>query len=147
MANICLTFGTETRQDTLAHAVRSLQGLAAWWTGETTGDTTVGSTIAFRFGEAGGFDMQVQESTNESVAWECVGGPDEWLGTGVEFKIVDADTHRQLMFRHTGWAAETPFFHHCSMKWATFLLSLRDYVETGRGRPFPNDLKIEATGM
>ncbi len=33
------------------------------------------------------------------------------------------------------------------MKWATFLLSLKDYVETGRGRPFPNDLKIEATGM
>jgi len=29
----------------------------------------------------------------------------------------------------------------------TFLLSLRDYVETGAGRPFPNDIKIEASGM
>jgi hypothetical protein len=29
-----------------------------------------------------------------------------------------------------------------STKWATFLLSLRDLVETGTGRPSPNDLTI-----
>ena len=28
------------------------------------------------------------------------------------------------------------------MKWATFLLSLHDYVETGAGRPYPSDLQI-----
>ena len=31
---------------------------------------------------------------------------------------------------------------HCSTKWATFLLSLRDLVETGKGKPAPADLKI-----
>jgi hypothetical protein len=46
-----------------------------------------------------------------------------------------------------GWNSENAFFHHCSTKWATFLLSLRDYVENGVGRPFPNDIKIEASGM
>jgi hypothetical protein len=29
------------------------------------------------------------------------------------------------------------------MKWATFMLSLRDYLETGKGRPFPNDIQID----
>jgi hypothetical protein len=29
------------------------------------------------------------------------------------------------------------------MKWATFLLSLREWVETGAGRPSPYDLKID----
>jgi hypothetical protein len=29
------------------------------------------------------------------------------------------------------------------MKWATFLLSLRELVETGTGRPSPDDLKID----
>jgi hypothetical protein len=29
------------------------------------------------------------------------------------------------------------------MKWSTFLLSLRDLVEHGRGRPAPGDLKID----
>jgi len=29
------------------------------------------------------------------------------------------------------------------MKWATFLLSLKDLVETGKGKPAPDDLKID----
>ncbi len=29
------------------------------------------------------------------------------------------------------------------MKWATFMLSLREHVETGTGRPSPVDLKID----
>jgi hypothetical protein len=29
------------------------------------------------------------------------------------------------------------------MKWATFLLSLRELLETGKGRPSPDDLKID----
>jgi hypothetical protein len=32
--------------------------------------------------------------------------------------------------------------HHCSTKWATFLLSLKDLVENGKGRPEPRDTKI-----
>jgi hypothetical protein len=31
---------------------------------------------------------------------------------------------------------------HCSTKWATFLLSLKSLVETGRGAPAPNDVRI-----
>jgi hypothetical protein len=29
------------------------------------------------------------------------------------------------------------------MKWAVFLLSLREYVETGKGKPSPYDVKID----
>jgi len=29
------------------------------------------------------------------------------------------------------------------MKWATFLLSLKDFVETGQGKPSPADVKID----
>jgi hypothetical protein len=29
------------------------------------------------------------------------------------------------------------------MKWAVFLLSLRDLVERGKGKPAPEDLKID----
>jgi hypothetical protein len=32
---------------------------------------------------------------------------------------------------------------HCSMKWAVFLMSLRDLVETGTGKPAPQDVKID----
>jgi len=29
------------------------------------------------------------------------------------------------------------------MKWATFLLSLKEFVEAGKGRPAPADVKID----
>jgi len=34
------------------------------------------------------------------------------------------------------------FMHHCSTKWATFLLSLRDVLEKSSGHPAPHDVKI-----
>lgn len=33
--------------------------------------------------------------------------------------------------------------HHCSTKWAIFLMSLKAYLETGAGQPSPHDVKID----
>ncbi len=32
--------------------------------------------------------------------------------------------------------------HHCSTKWAVFLMSLKDLLEKSDGRPAPRDVKI-----
>ncbi|HNP34320.1 MAG TPA: SRPBCC domain-containing protein [Woeseiaceae bacterium] len=147
MPNICLTFGTRTDLCKILDALTTLDGLAAWWTSQTAGDPAEGGTLTFTFGDQGGFDMRVIRSNGQQVHWECVNGPDDWLGTRIEFDIDAKGTHNQVLFRHAGWGSENNFFHHCSTKWATFLLSLRDYVEHGEGRPFPNDIKIEVSGM
>jgi hypothetical protein len=34
--------------------------------------------------------------------------------------------------------------HHCSTKWAVFLLSLKALLETGAGSPFPHDTQINS---
>jgi hypothetical protein len=47
------------------------------------------------------------------------------------------------VFGHRNWREAVEFTAHCSMKWATFLLSLRELVETGKGRPSPDDRKID----
>lgn len=147
MPNICLTFSTQVAATKILQALTTLDGLSAWWTRETTGNAELGGIIHFTFGGNGGFDMQVLKSEADGVQWQCIQGPQEWLGTRIEFNLLHEATHNQLMFRHIGWSDETPFFHHCSTKWATFLLSLRDYVEQGQGQPFPDDVKIEASGM
>jgi uncharacterized protein YndB with AHSA1/START domain len=143
MANICLSIGTRASASTLLNALTTVDGLKAWWTSGTSGNPAQGGTIEFRFGGNGGFDMRVVKSDDTQVQWECVSGPEDWLGTRLEFEIQKSDTQNKLMFRHAGWRSENPHFHHCSTKWATFLLSLRDLVESGQGRPFPNDVKIE----
>jgi hypothetical protein len=36
--------------------------------------------------------------------------------------------------------------HHCSTKWAIYLMSLKSLVETGKGTPNPNDPHISGDG-
>ncbi len=33
--------------------------------------------------------------------------------------------------------------HYCSTKWAVFLLSLKSLLETGKGCPAPNEIKLD----
>ena len=47
-----------------------------------------------------------------------------------------------MLFRHEGWREPVEFMHHCSTKWATFLMSLKQLVETGTGAPDPRDVRV-----
>jgi hypothetical protein len=48
-----------------------------------------------------------------------------------------------VRFRHSSWQEASDFLAHCSSKWGVFLLSLKDAIETGTGRPFPHDIHID----
>lgn len=47
-----------------------------------------------------------------------------------------------VRFKHAGWREPVDFMHHCSTKWGVFLLSLKSLLETGKGRPASDDLKL-----
>lgn len=87
--------------------------------------------------------MDVIEASPARVAWRCAGGPPDWIGTTLTFDLSEQDGMTILLFGHRGWAEETESMAHCNMKWAVFLLSLREFVETGKGHPSPGDLKID----
>ena len=87
--------------------------------------------------------MKVVESAPKKVVhWSCTKGPKEWIGTHVIFEMKWKDDQTFVIFRHAGWKEPVEFMHHCSTKWATFLLSLRDWLERSEGRPSPYDIKI-----
>ena len=143
MADILHRIGTTTAPDTVYNALSTVDGLAAWWTTDTQGDATPGGTIRFRFGDVGGFDMAVLEQRpNERIEWEVTDGPAEWLGTRVIFELAQQDGYTIVLFQHAGWREPVEFMSHCSTKWATFLLSLKQYAETGSGAPHPEDVQI-----
>ena len=131
---------TATPQQVYA-ALATVDGLAGWWTSDTTGDAE--SALEFRFGDVGGCDVKVLElRPDEHVRWEIVGGPDEWIGTTVTFELVPVDEWTIVRFAHVGWREAVEFMGHCSTKWAIFLMSLKALVETGTGAPHPHDLQI-----
>lgn len=125
-------------------ALTTLEGLAGWWTDDTTGKPEVGGAIHFQFGERGFFDMKVIELHPDTrVLWQVVDGPAEWIGTKVSFEFKRDGDYTVLLFKHQGWREPVEFMHHCSTKWAVFLLSLKSLLETGNGAPYPNDVKID----
>ena len=124
-------------------ALTTLEGLSAWWT-NTQGESKVGGVLQFRFA-GGGFDMKVLElQPGKRVLWQVVDGPEEWLGTKISFDLKQEGEWTIILFKHQGWKEPVEFMHHCSTKWAVFLLSLKSLLETGKGAPHPNDLKLDS---
>lgn len=84
MADILHRIGATPTPAPVYDAITTLDGLAAWWTKATRGDSAPGGTMRFRFGDTGGFDMKVlDQRSNERVEWEVTEGPEEWVGTHV----------------------------------------------------------------
>lgn len=148
MANIIHRVGIQAPLSKVYAALSTIDGLAAWWTTDTTGQSRIGGAIDFRFrteagDEIGGFGMQVVELVpDEKVRWRVQSGPAEWVDTDIEFLLSQQDGFTIVRFAHRKWREEVEFMAHCSTKWATFLLSLRDLLETGKGAPAPHDLRI-----
>lgn len=148
MSDILHRVGAMVPRDEVYDALTTIEGLARWWTEDTTGDPAVDGVISFRFAGApapGGFDMAVREAQPGAlVRWEVVAGPEEWVGTQVRFDLTELDGETIVRFGHLGWTEPGEFMHHCSTKWATFLMSLKQLVETGTGAPSPHDVSISS---
>ena len=95
MVDIRHRVGIKSSVDNLYTALATREGLAAWWTTNTHGDSSIGGTLRFRFSadgrDIGGFDM----------------------------KVLELQPGR-----------------------ATFLMSLKSLLETGKGQPSPDDVRI-----
>ena len=135
MVDILHRIGVTASPEDVYAALVTVEGLAGWWTEDTDGDGSPGGVLRFRF-EPGGFDMRVLEARPvELVLWEVVDGPPEWIGTRVRFELTREDDFTIVLFRHEGWREPVEFMSHCSTKWATFLMSLKALLETGKGEP------------
>lgn len=130
-------------------AISTVEGVAGWWTREASGQAEPNDAVQVTFRSPDGdtlgkMEFEITErSAPQRVQWRFTSGPAEWLGTDVTFDLSQVGNQTVILFGHRNWREAVEFTAHCSMKWATFLLSLRDLVETGRGKPAPNDLKID----
>jgi uncharacterized protein YndB with AHSA1/START domain len=144
MADILHRVGIKSSLDEVYRALTTREVLAAWWTNDTQGEgNATGGVLQFRFG-AGGFDMKVLELQPATrVLWQVVDGPEEWIGTKVSWDLKQEGDYVVILFKHQDWKEPVEFMHHCSTKWAIFLMSLKSLLETGKGDPDPDDIKID----
>jgi uncharacterized protein YndB with AHSA1/START domain len=126
----------------VSKALTTIEGLSGWWTTDTKGDAGPGGVIQFRF-PPGGFDMKVEKADPAHVLWRVIEGPEDWVGTTIDWTLKEEGEYVIVLFRHQGWREPTESMHHCSTKWGVFMLSLKTLLETGKGAPSPRDVKID----
>jgi len=148
MINIIHRVGIKAPISKVYAALSTVEGVAGWWTKEATGACEVGGNLELNFsspsGEViGGMGMQVMAlDPDKEVHWRFMSGPQEWIGTDAKFKLTQDGDFTVVLFSHEHWREAVEFTAHCITKWATFMLSLKDLVEKGKGQPAPNDIKI-----
>jgi uncharacterized protein YndB with AHSA1/START domain len=147
MVDIVHRVGIKAPLDQVYRALATREGVASWWTTDTQGDGKVGGMLKTVFtadGKVlGSIDIKVLElAPGKRVLWQVVEGPAEWIGTKIRFDLKQEDDFSVILFKHQGWKEPVEFMYHCTTKWATFLMSLKSLVETGKGAPSPGDVQI-----
>ena len=122
-------------------ALTTADGIRHWWAEDTVGDASEGSAFEFR-----GNRLDVVHADPSLVTWHYSGPAKEWEPTEITFRLEWRDGQTVVLFKQAGWREPVEFMQHCRTKWATFLLSLKDFVEKGEGRPEPHDTKIAVNG-
>ncbi len=145
MASIRHRIGVAAPIEEVYASIATPEGVAGWWTRDVDGDGGPGGRLVFRFGGPDtGAAVDVVEVTPPSrMVWRVVQGPREWLDTTVTFELKREDDQTIVLFTHAGWAEPVEFLHHCSTRWAYFLLSLKHGHEGGKATPWPDDEKID----
>lgn len=148
MADIRHRVGISAPREQVYEALATREGLARWWTRDTAGDDSAGSKLEFFFGQPE--PAAIMEVTGrvpgQRVAWRCVQGPDEWVGTTLTFDVSESGGETVVLFTHADWREPVEFMHHCSTKWAYYLLGMKAGLEGGSATPFPVDMAISSWG-
>lgn len=144
MVDILHRVGIQSSPTEVYRTIATREGLAGWWTDDTRGSAEPGGKLHFQFGDRGFFDIEVLEAEpGQRVLWRVTDGPQEWIGTNIVWDLKQEDDYTIVLLKHEGWKEPVEFMHHCSTKWAVFLLSLKSLAETGAGSPYPDDAKID----
>lgn len=145
MAEIRHRVGVRAPANEVYEAVTTSSGVARWWTSDVEEDE--GGTFGVRFGGRRAATIDVAETRPPLQAtWRFPQGPDEWLGTTAEFQLRPEGDETVLLFTHAGWAEPVEYLHHCSTRWAYFLMSLKHALEGAEAHPWPFDEKASSWG-
>lgn len=140
MAEIRHSFFVQTQPPDVAAALMDVGHIRNWWTREASITDGVG-----QFGWSGhGWGVTLEMTAplpDRSVVWRCtrsnMQNTDAWEGTLISFALTPEDGGTRVDFSQTGYR-QSDCFDACDQGWAYFIgTSLKQYLETGKGVPYP----------
>ena len=107
--------------------------LGSWWVTQAQGTTPkVGALLTLSLSGRQDLSFRILElDPDRLVVFVCSKGPLAWQGTHLQFRLSeDANI------------GDPDSFLYFNTKWPVYLLSLKAFIETGRGTPYPKETKI-----
>lgn len=120
-------------------ALTTAEGIRNWWTRDADIDSRIGGAGEFRFYDGKGVTrVRIDELEPPlRVGWKTISAnaPGGWEGTTITFDLITEGNDTVLSFAHRGFAEANDGYARVTTGWAYYLVSLRQYVETGKGAP------------
>ena len=125
--------------DGIYEAITQADGIRQWWTRDAVIEPKVGATGEFGFNEKRFVaKVTVEElSPTTRVRWKVANSA--WPGNDIEFNLKADGSDTTLLFAHRGFPRADEGFASATTRWGFYLLSLKRYLQTGRGTPNPED--------
>ncbi len=143
MAHVQHRVGIRGSPSSVYSALIESNHLQGWWATSATGAPSIGSVVELRFGELATLSFLLHRlEENHLVELLCSSGPQPWLNSQLRFALEETEDQTFLTLTHEKDGVDQEAFLYFNTKWPVYMLSLRDYIETGTGRPYPKDTKI-----
>jgi len=120
-------------------AITTEAGYRGWLAEDADFD---GKQATFRFSqpsETRSVTLEVDRCDGGAVVMTCIAhdnNPD-WLGTTLAIDASETPTGTRVHLTHSGYPAKNEVYERCGDAWPYFLRSLRSYLMTGAGEPYP----------
>lgn len=142
MVDILHLLQVQAPREAVYQAIATVEGVRNWFSRDADLDSRIGGSGEIRFANRQRIiKMEIEElEPTVRVVWRVLSAAmPNWANTKVEFGIGAGDEGTLLHFAHRGFTGTNDFFAMSATAWAGFLISLKQYAETGKGMPHPDD--------
>jgi uncharacterized protein YndB with AHSA1/START domain len=124
-------------------AITTAEGIRSWWTRDADLGPEVGGVGEFRFLSYGPeyvTRVRIDELKQSShVGWKTLSSfRPEWSGTSMSFDLREEGGDTVLLFAHRNFAQADERYAQTNTGWAYYLVSLQQFLQTGKGAPSPD---------
>lgn len=136
--------GAKTTKEDMFRAISTPAGLQKWWATSANGKVEEGETLNLIFNELTTLKFKYDLiSPNEKLIITCFDSFKSWDNTQLVFEIEEKEDQIFLTQTHQNIPDnDIESLSYFSSKWTIYLLSLKQYLETGKGMPYPKELKL-----
>jgi uncharacterized protein YndB with AHSA1/START domain len=135
MTDINFRFDVDAPPQTVLDALKTSEGIQAFWTTNADVPTEVGETLRLGFAIAPApFDLRLDRSDESGVGWRTETFPPHWVGTSISWDVQQRDGGATVTFHHDGFA-DIGDAGSAAYTWGQIMVQLKHYAETGKPDP------------